>query len=69
VVDYDIKDLEKAGAEYEKLQARLKDVRARLRQGVLQAHAAGHKQVDIIKASRYTRDAVRLIIRGAEGSE
>ena len=64
-MDFDIKELEKAGVEYERLQARLKDVRERLHDGVLKAHAAGYRQTDIVKASRYTRDAVRLIVQKA----
>lgn len=65
-MDYDIRELREAGAEYEEIQARLKDVRARLHEGVLKAHAAGCRQTDIVKASRYTRDAVRVIIKKAE---
>lgn len=64
-MDYDLRELEKVGTEYERLQARLKDVRARLHEGVLKANAAGYRQTDIVKASRYTRDAVRVIIKNA----
>lgn len=60
---YDLSELEQLGDEYEQLTERLKQVRAGLRAGVAAAHDAGVQQVAIIKASHYTREAVRTIIR------
>lgn len=65
-VTYDLSTLDKLGEEYEQIQTRLKDLRADLHREVLAAHNAGVQQVQIVKASRYTREAVRTIIRGAD---
>lgn len=59
---YDLREMEKLGAEHERLQAKVKDVRERLHAEVLKANAAGVRQIDIVKASRYTRDRVRVIV-------
>jgi len=61
-MDYDLREMEKLGAEHERLQAEIEEVRDRLHAEVLKAHAAGVRQVDIVKASRYTRDRIRIIV-------
>ena len=64
-MDYDLQDVEKLGADIERQALKLKEMRARMREKVLAASTAGVPQVAIVKASRYTREAVRLITQGS----
>ena len=64
---YNLRKLEKMGAEYEQLTSRLKELRAALRAEVIAAHTAGVPQIQIVKASRYTREAVRTMTQGSDG--
>jgi septal ring factor EnvC (AmiA/AmiB activator) len=60
-MDYDLARLTQLGRKHQRLRAELEALRPELAEEIRAAHDAGRAQVDIVKASGYTRDQVRQI--------
>ncbi len=60
-MDYDTTRLAQLGRRHQKLRDDLDALRPDLAEEIRAAHAAGMAQVDIVKATGYTRDQVRQI--------
>lgn len=58
---YNRKRLDDLGARFRSLRDEIEELRPRLAEEIRAAHAAGVKQVDIVKATGYTRELVRRI--------
>jgi hypothetical protein len=58
---YDTTNLTQLGRKLQRLRAELDAVRSPLAEEIRAAHAGGVPQVEIVKATGYTRDAVRQI--------
>jgi hypothetical protein len=59
---YDMMNLAQLGRRHQRLRADLEALRPQLRAEIRAAAAAGVRQVDIVKATGYTRDMVRQIV-------
>lgn len=57
--------LRRLGAKRQKLETELEAVRAELPAAVRAATQEGMRQIDIVKATGYTREMIRRIQRGA----
>jgi len=57
-------ELRELGDRRQRLQAELDEIRPRLADLIRAAHAAGLRQVDIVRATGYTREMVRRIVKG-----
>lgn len=60
-MDFDTTELRRLGARRARLERELKELRPKLVEQILAAHAAEVPQVEIAEASSYTRDQVRQI--------
>lgn len=60
-MEYDRTRLDQLGKRHQKLRADLEELRPRLADHIRGAHDAGMSQVDIAKATGYTRDQIRQI--------
>lgn len=58
--------LRSLGDRRQRLQAELDKIRPQLADLIRAAHAEGLRQVDIVKATGYTREMVRRIVRGEQ---
>ena len=58
---YDLTNLEKLGRRVERLRTELAELLPQMRVEVQAALDADVRQVDVAKAARYTRDAIRKI--------
>lgn len=65
MTDFDLTTLAALGAQYERERAAAEATRKELTPQVISAAQAGIRQVDIVKASRLTRERVRQICRAA----
>lgn len=52
-------------ADRHRLAAELEDVRLSLAEAIRQEIAAGVRQVDVVRATGYTREQIRRIVAGA----
>lgn len=64
MADYDLTRLAELGKRYERERAAAERTRALLVPEILAAKAADVPQVDIVKASRLTRERIRQIVAG-----
>ncbi len=62
---YDPAHLIKMGRKFQDLRAGLENLRLELAAEIRSAAAGGYRQVDIVRATGYTRDQVRLIVKDA----
>lgn len=60
-MDYDLDRLNQLGRRHQRLRADLEALRPELADEIRKAAAAGVAQVEIVKATGYTRDQVRQI--------
>jgi hypothetical protein len=58
--------LQKAAAAYKRAQAIAEERRKELAAAIVEADAAGTRQVDIVAVTGYTREHVRRILRDAQ---
>lgn len=65
MTEYDLTKLAELGQQYERERAAAEQTRALLTPEIAAAAAAGVRQVDIVKASKITRERVRQICRAA----
>lgn len=64
--DYDLTRLADLGRRYERAREAAEKLRTEITPEIIKADTADVPQVDIVKASRLTRERVRQIVRAAE---
>jgi hypothetical protein len=65
-MEYDTKRLASLGKRMQRLREDVDALRPQLAEEILSALDAGVRQVDIVKMTGYTRDAIRQMARRAE---
>lgn len=60
--------LEAAAKAYRRAEKKADETRSELFAAIVAAKAAGVAQVDIVRATGYTRERIRQIIKAAEGA-
>lgn len=63
-MDYDTQYLYRMGRKFRDLRAGIDNLRAELAAEIRAASAAGVPQVEIVRLTGYTRDQIRLIVKG-----
>lgn len=58
--------LEAAAKAYRRAEKRADETRAELFSAIAEANAAGMAQVDIVRATGYTRERIRQIVKAAK---
>jgi DNA-directed RNA polymerase specialized sigma24 family protein len=61
-------ELDRLGRRHKSLRDQLDNLRPELRAAILTAHAAGVRQVEIAKATGYTREAVYRMTMDADAA-
>lgn len=69
MTEYDLTRLAELGRKYERERAAAEKTRALLVPEIVAAAAADVPQVDIVKASRLTRERIRQIVSGRRRAE
>jgi hypothetical protein len=60
-MEYDRSRLDQLGRRFQRLRAELESMRPELAEEIREAAAAGVAQVEIVRATGYTRDQIRQI--------
>lgn len=63
-MDYDLQHLYQMGRKFRALRAGIDNLRLELAEEIRAASAAGVPQVEIVRITGYTRDQIRLIVKG-----